>query len=250
MPAGPGSRARFSRSRSPAEGTAAAPGGLRRYDGSVESARRADLSRTWALVPIRGLETAKTRLGDNLDAEERRDLVVDLLGRTLVATRDAGRIAGTIVVTMDPAAAGMARDHRAVGLVERAPGLNGAISAARSVAIARGATAVLVLPADLPAISAEEVDALVRRAARAVDPSSRGLVALVTDQHGSGTNALLVSPPLLIDPRFGVASRDLHRAAAAGAAAAFVELDGPLALDVDTTDDLVVAEAALGKLRG
>ncbi|HJW21939.1 MAG TPA: hypothetical protein VJ506_05880, partial [Candidatus Limnocylindrales bacterium] len=105
----------------------------------MEPAARADLSRTWALVPIRGLETAKTRLGGDLDAEERRDLVVDLLRRTLVATRDARHVAGTIVVTMDPAAAGIARDLGAIGLVERAPGLNGAIVAARSLAIARGA---------------------------------------------------------------------------------------------------------------
>ena len=139
----------------------------------------ADLKRTWALVPIRGLETAKTRLGGHLDAE--------LLRRTLVATRDARRITGTIVVTMDPAAAGIARDHRAVGLVERAPGLNGAISAARSVAVARGATAVLVLPADLPAVSAATVDAVLDAAERSPRKRADGLVALVTDQHGSGT---------------------------------------------------------------
>jgi 2-phospho-L-lactate guanylyltransferase len=216
----------------------------------VEPTARADLARTWALVPIRGLETAKTRLGGDLDAEERRDLVIDLLRRTLVATRDARGVAGTIVVTMDPAAAGLARDHRAVGLVERAPGLNGAIIAARSVAVARGASAVLVLPADLPAISADAVDALLGEAARAAASSAGGLVALVTDQHGSGTNALLVSPPALIDPMFGPASRDLHGTAAAGAGATFLELEGPLALDVDTTDDLVAAEAALGALRG
>ena len=209
-----------------------------------------DLGRTWALVPIRGLETAKTRLGGGLDAEERRDLVVDLLRRTLTATRDARRVAGTVVVTMDPAAAGIARDHRAIGLVERAPGLNGAIAAARSVAVARGATAVLVLPADLPAISATTVDALIDAADDARTPGAIGLVALVTDQHGRGTNALLISPPGRIEPLFGPSSRDLHRAAAAGAGAAFVELDGPLALDVDTTDDLAVAEAALGVLRG
>ncbi len=87
----------------------------------MEHAPGPDLARTWALVPIRGLETAKTRLGGDLDAEERRDLVVEMLARTLVATRDAHRIAGTIVVTMDPAAAGIARDHRAIGLVERVP---------------------------------------------------------------------------------------------------------------------------------
>lgn len=228
----------------------AAPAGPRRYDGRVDPAARADLARTWALVPIRGLETAKTRLGGDLDAEERRDLVVDLLRRTLVATRDASRVAGTIVVTMDPAAAGLARDHRAVGLVERAPGLNGAIAAARSLAVARGATAVLVLPADLPAVSAAAIDELLEAAGRAAATSPGGLVALVTDQHARGTNTLLLSPPGIIDPLFGPASRDLHHAAAAGAGATFLELGGPLALDVDTTDDLAAAEATFGTLRG
>jgi 2-phospho-L-lactate/phosphoenolpyruvate guanylyltransferase len=247
MPDAPGSRARFCRWFAAADRIA------RRYDGDVEPTARADLSRTWALVPIRGLETAKTRLGGGLDAEERRDLVVDLLGRTLVATRDSRGIAGTIVVTMDPEAAGIARDHRAIGLVERAPGLNGAILAARSVAVARGATAVLVLPADLPAVSADAIDDLLQGAVHAgIDGSepAPGLVAVVTDQHGSGTNALLVSPPALIDPAFGQGSRALHRAAAATAGAILLDVDGPLSLDVDTPDDLAVAEAVLGLIGG
>lgn len=218
----------------------------------MEPTSRADLSRTWALVPIRGLETAKTRLGGGLDAEERRDLVVDLLRRTLVATRDARTITGTIVVTMDPEAAGIARDLGAVGLVERAPGLNGAIVAARSVAVARQASAVLVLPADLPAVSATSLDDLLGSAASAAADAddAHGLVTLVTDQHGSGTNALLISPPGLIDPGFGATSRELHRAAAAAADATYLEHGGPLALDVDTPADLVVAEAALGSTGG
>ncbi|MEZ0240174.1 MAG: hypothetical protein ACAH65_05195, partial [Chloroflexota bacterium] len=122
----------------------------------------ADFSRTWAVVPIRGLETAKTRLGGDLDPEERRSLVTEMLHRTLVATRDAGSLVGTVVVTMDPAAAAIANGHRAIGLLERVPGgLNAAIEAARSVAIARGASAVLVLPADLPAVSAAALDELI-----------------------------------------------------------------------------------------
>src|SRR5262245_40289461 len=118
----------------------------------------ADLSRPWAIVPMRGLETAKTRLGEDLHAEERVALVTRMLRRTLVATRDAGLIAGTIVVTMDPDAAGIATTLRAVGLVERAPGLNEAIEAARTLAPARGATGVLVLPAHLPSVSAAPID--------------------------------------------------------------------------------------------
>jgi 2-phospho-L-lactate guanylyltransferase len=214
----------------------------------VEPTTRADLSQTWALVPIRGLETAKTRLGEDLDAEERVELVTALLRRTLVATRDARRIAGTIVVTMDPDAAGIAKELRAVGLVERAPGLNEAIEAARSVAVARGATAVLVLPADLPSVSPAAIDAIVEAAADAHGQAA--LVALVADRHGMGTNALLVSPPAAIDPAFGEASRAAHAGRAAAAGARFQELHGPLSLDLDTSADLAAAEAAIGSLRG
>jgi 2-phospho-L-lactate/phosphoenolpyruvate guanylyltransferase len=213
----------------------------------VEPTARADLSQTWALVPIRGLETAKTRLGEDLDAEERLELVTAMLRRTLEATRDARRIRGTIVVTMDPEAAGIAKELRAVGLVERAPGLNQAITAARSVAMARGATAVLVLPADLPSVTAPAVDDVLGEAGAAA--ADRGLVAVVPDRHGQGTNALLVSPPATIDPAFGGASRAAHAARATAAGATWLELDGPLSLDLDTPADLLAAEAAIGSLR-
>ena len=220
----------------------------------MEPTAPADFSRTWALVPIRGLETAKTRLGEDLDPEERVELVTRLLRQTLIATRDARLVEGTIVVTMDPAAAGIAKELRAVGLVERAPGLNEAIEAARSVAIARGATAILVLPADLPSVAAESVDDLLARAGRAAtavaDEASAAVVALVPDRHGQGTNALVVSPPDAIAPAFGGRSRETHERTAVAAGARYVELEGPLSLDLDTPADLIAAEAALGSLRG
>jgi 2-phospho-L-lactate guanylyltransferase len=208
----------------------------------------ADFSRTWAVVPIRGLETAKTRLGGELDPEERRSLVTEMLRRTLVATRDAASVAGTVVVTMDPAAAAMATRHRAIGLLERVPGgLNAAIEAARSVAIARGASAVLVLPADLPAVSAAALEELIATAEAAVadETAAQGLALVVPDRHGEGTNALLVSPPEAMAPLFGERSRAAHRAAALGAGLRHLEVDGPLSLDVDTAADLLVAAASL-----
>jgi 2-phospho-L-lactate/phosphoenolpyruvate guanylyltransferase len=222
---------------------------------------RPSFERTWALVPLRGLSSAKTRLGPDLDPAARRQLVEALLRRTLLAARDARSIAGTVVVTKDPEVAGMAQAAHAVGLVESVPGLNEAIDAARSVAIGRGATAVLVLPADLPAVSAEAIDAIVAAATAAATAEATaagagaaaapgtatdaGLVALVTDRHGRGTNALLLSPPGVIDPSFGEASRGAHRAAAASAGAAWLEIPGPLSLDLDTPADLLVAAAAL-----
>ena len=212
-----------------------------------------DPRRTWALVPIRGLETAKTRLGADLDPEERAELVTELLRRTLAATRDAHGIAGTVVVTMDGAAAEIARLHDAIGLVERAPGLNAAIAAARSVAEARGATAVLVLPADLPAISSGALDdllATIEGGSAGDGPGGGPVVGLVADRHGSGTNLLFLRPPSVIEPAFGTGSRVRHELAAIAVRARFLELGGPLSLDVDTAADLLEAEASLGSLRG
>ncbi|HLX34428.1 MAG TPA: 2-phospho-L-lactate guanylyltransferase [Candidatus Limnocylindrales bacterium] len=208
-----------------------------------------NLQRTWAVVPIRGLRTAKTRLGADLGDAERLALVTEMLRRTLVATRDASVIAGTIVVTLDPAAARLAKGHGAIGLVERVPGLNQAIEAGRSLAAARGATAVLVLPADLPRITPAAVTELVDAAREAADGASelelRGLVTLVPDRHGEGTNALLLSPPAIIAPAFGTASRATHRSEALAAGATYLEIGGPLGLDVDTRADLLLAGASL-----
>ena len=211
----------------------------------MDQPERPDLGRTWAVVPIRGLATAKTRLGPDLDPARRRALGEAMLRRTLEATRDAGSIVGTVVVTKDPEVAGLAQAHGAVGLVEHLPGMNEAIDAARSVAVARGATAVLVLPADIPGVDAAAIDEIV--VAAAAEGASRSLVGLVSDRHGRGTNALLLAPPGVIEPRFGEDSRAAHHAAATAAGASWLELDGPLALDVDTPADLLLAAAAMAR---
>ncbi len=221
----------------------------------MEPTTPVDLSRVWAVVPIRGLRTTKTRLSPDLDPAARLALVTEMLRRTLVATRDAASIEGTVVVTLDPAVAGIATAHRAVGLVDVLPGLNEAIRAATLLAMSRDASAVLVLPADLPSVTADRLDALVGTARAASAGSgagagtgtvSRGLVALVPDRHGEGTNALLVAPATLIGPDFGTRSRQAHQAAARAAGATYVEIGGPLTLDVDTPADLLLASAVLG----
>lgn len=210
----------------------------------------ADLERTWALVPLRGLEDAKTRLGAELDAEERLELVVAMASRTLAATRDAAGLAGTVLVTADPAAAELAEAFGARTLVQRLPGLNAALREARTVAVVAGATAVLVIPIDLPAISAAAIGDLLAAAQPAVADPGTELVVAVPDRHGTGTNALLVSPPGTIEPAFGEGSFEAHRRAARAAGAAFLEVRGPLTVDVDTGADLLAAEAGAGTTTG
>ncbi len=205
----------------------------------MEAPERPDLARPWAVVPLRGLDSAKTRLSGELDPAQRRELVVAMAERTLAATRDSRRLAGTVLVTADPAAARLAEGLGARTVVQRVAGLNAALSEGRAAAGAAGATAILVLPIDLASVSASAIDALVDAAAQA--PVERPVVVLVPDRHGRGTNALLVAPAGAIDPAFGPDSRAAHREAAARAGATLIELGGPLTVDVDTADDLLAA---------
>jgi 2-phospho-L-lactate guanylyltransferase (CobY/MobA/RfbA family) len=71
----------------------------------------------------------------------------------------------------------------------------------------------------------------------------RPLVIVTPDRAGRGTNALVLAPPGAIGFAFGGDSRTSHRERAAEAGARYVELDGPLALDLDTPDDLLLTEA-------
>lgn len=193
-----------------------------------------------AVVPVRSLAGAKSRLGEVLDAEERRDLVARLLERTLDALTAVAGVGRTIVVSGDEAVLALARGRGSsvVPLRQRGTGLNPGLEEARAVALELGAASVLVLPADLADPATDELAGLL--AARPAGAS----VVLAPDRHGEGTNALLLTPPGAIDFSFGPGSRVAHRAAAAAAGIRYTERDGLLALDLDTPEDLRLAAAA------
>jgi 2-phospho-L-lactate/phosphoenolpyruvate guanylyltransferase len=197
--------------------------------------------RVVAIVPIGTLNGAKSRLGAVLDAEERLELTLLLARRTITAAIAAEGIVETIVVTPDDAVRSLAEQLGARPLRQRDGGLNRGITAAREEAIAAGADAVVILPIDLPDVTPAAIDAVLAPLA----DGRRPLVAIVPDRHGRGTNALLIAPPDAIEVCFGGDSRAAHAAAATAAGARLVELDGPLTLDIDTPEDLLLAESSL-----
>ncbi len=200
------------------------------------------LSHIVALVPVRSLSGAKSRLGEPLDAEERSDLVLGLLQRTVDAALNATRLAGVVVVSMDADLLCEARAMGARSLLQETDGLNEGLDEAR-IAAGPEATAVIVLPADLPGVAASAIDQLAEAAALKLRAEpDRPAVVLVPDRHGTGTNALLLAPPQAIPFHFGEGSRAAHRAAAEDAGASYLELDGPLGFDVDTPEDLLEAD--------
>jgi len=192
----------------------------------------------FAIIPVGTLEGAKSRLGETLDAEERRDLATRMAHRTIEAAVATPGIDEVLVVTPDQAVRDLALAAGARPLRQRSQGLNRGLREAREEALAAGADAIVVLPIDLPLISPE---ALGRVLERLSDPE-RPLVVLVSDRHRRGTNVLLVAPPDAIEFGFGGDSRAAHAECAAEAGARLLELDGPLTLDLDTPDDLLLIE--------
>jgi 2-phospho-L-lactate guanylyltransferase len=190
-----------------------------------------------AIVPVGAIDGAKSRLGRTLDAEERRDLVIRLARRAIEAAVASGA-AETLVITPDDEVRQLALEAGARPIRQRTQGLNQALAEARDEAIAAGAGAIVVLPIDLPLVSPEALGAVLAE----LRVPDRPLVALVPDRHRRGTNTLLVAPADAIDFCFGGDSRSAHAAAAALAGARYVELEGPLTLDVDTPDDLLLLE--------
>ena len=199
------------------------------------------LEPVFAIVPVGTLAGAKSRLGAVLDAEEREELAVRLARTTIQAVLDARRVDETLVVTPDDDVRALADRLGARALRQRAGGLNRGIDTGRDEAVAAGAAAILIVPIDLPNVTPAAIDAVVGT----LEDTRRPLVAIVPDRHGRGTNALLIAPPDAIEPCFGGDSHAAHLAAAAAAGAAIVELDGPLTIDLDTPDDLLLAQASL-----
>jgi 2-phospho-L-lactate guanylyltransferase len=188
----------------------------------------------WAIVPVKPLRRGKSRLAGALSEDERTELNRSLLQKTLKTLSELKEVEEVLVISRDPHALTIARNYGARTVRENGqPELNTALKRATVVAQVYATGAVLILPADLPLVTSEDVLALIERAG---DPPS---VVIAPDRHGTGTNALLISPSGLIEYDFGENSFQRHcqRAKDAGARLEIVNLPS-LGLDLDLPEDL------------
>jgi 2-phospho-L-lactate guanylyltransferase len=187
-------------------------------------------NQTWAVLPVKPFEEAKSRLDAVLSAAERHDLARGLLLHSLEALHGCDTIDRVLVVSSDPGALMLAAQHDVATLQETRAGLNQALVQARRHAVEQGARSLLVLASDLPLVSASDIDA--------VFAAGDAGVVIAPDRRRQGTNALLLRPPEVIPFAFGEDSfaRHLDLALAAGVVAIEVSLPG-LAFDVDLSED-------------
>ena len=188
----------------------------------------------WAIVPVKPLRRGKSRLAGTLSDDERDPLNEDLLAHTLQTLTNLKELEQVLVVSRDPHALTLARNYGARTVREDGqPHLNTALQRATILARVYATRGVLVLPADLPLLSRDDVLALIERA------SNPPVVVIAPDRHERGTNALLISPAGLIQYDFGEGSYQRHceRAQKAGARLEVVRLPS-LELDLDLPEDL------------
>lgn len=188
----------------------------------------------WAIVPVKPLRRGKSRLAGTLTEEERADLNQKLLVQTLKTLSNLKELDQVLVVSRDPQALTIARNHGAKTIQEDGqPQLNTALARATVLAQVQAIQGVLILPADLPLLTTDDVLTLIDRAAKPP------VVVIAPDRHKKGTNALLMVPPGLIEYEFGEDSFQRHceRAKKVGAKLEVVELPS-LGLDLDMPEDL------------
>ena len=195
---------------------------------------------TIAVIPVKAFDEAKGRLAGPIDDETRAKLAAAMLEDVLTGLDGSRMVFGRIVVTSDERAGSIARSHGCQVVDDSgSTDHSGAASIGTGAAIEAGAERVLLLAGDCPLLNPREIDHLLTSA------PSEG-VGIVRDRHGTGTNALLISPPRAIEPSFGEGSAERHLRAArdAGVLASFEDLPS-LALDVDEPADLVALQTKL-----
>jgi 2-phospho-L-lactate guanylyltransferase len=184
----------------------------------------------YCLIPAKPHAEAKSRLAPVLTDSQRAALNRWLLRRTLRLARQV--VGPVVVVSRDPAIVAQAKTEGAWGLPEASAGLNAALYQAAQFAKTQGATGLLILPTDLPWLTATDLESML-----ALGVATPALV-IAPCRHGTGTNALLMRPPGLISFAFGPDSFAAHSAAArATGVEPIVYRADSIAFDLDTPED-------------
>ncbi len=188
----------------------------------------------WAVVPVKELEGAKQRLATLLTPAQRSALAEVMVKEVLDAIAGARRLAGIIVVTLDPTVAAYAT-HLGARIVTGGArdGHTGSVMGGARYLLHEGLGGMITMPGDIPAVTAAEVDAVLE----AHQPAPSFTIAPAHDELGS--NAVVCSPPDSVPLRFGENSYFPHLDAArsCGIEPTIVRQPG-IAMDIDHPVDL------------
>jgi 2-phospho-L-lactate/phosphoenolpyruvate guanylyltransferase len=192
---------------------------------------------------VKSFGAAKQRLSKSLGAGSRNALAQAMFADVLTTLRRTQGFDEIAVVTADRVAESAATGRHVRVLYDDAQaGQSAAALIGIRHALSEGFDRAALVPGDTPLVQPADLAELIA--------GTSGIV-IVPDRHGTGTNALVLSPPDAIEPSFGPGSLERHVAAAEAAGTAHSVAEVPaLALDVDTPGDLAELAAELEARRG
>jgi len=196
------------------------------------------------LIPVKSLANAKQRLASVLDQATRTELAQAMLLDVIETLYAWANRPDVGIVTSDPFALELARRFEFQIIPDHANrGETDAIEMATRFCESQGVDSTLVIPGDIPLVSASELEQILEAA------PDQGSV-LVPAADGRGTNAAWRRPAGLFPLRFGNDSFKPHLAAARATQKLCVVLSLPgIALDVDNPSDLQQLAEAPGETR-
>jgi 2-phospho-L-lactate guanylyltransferase len=199
----------------------------------------------WLIIPVKSLKESKSRLANVLTEDQRKELTWLLLLQLIEVSRQVSRIQRILIVTPDPEVESLVSPHDTITLLESGKqGLNEALAESRDYAAA-DADCILILPCDLPFISRLDIEMLLAPLAdldsKSISGSSeqnRPMMVICPDEHGDGTNALLLCKPKDFTFNFGPDSfkKHLEEASLRGLKINMVKPDG-VKFDLDSEED-------------
>jgi 2-phospho-L-lactate guanylyltransferase len=190
----------------------------------------------WAVVPVKEIDGAKSRLANACSAEFRRGFAMAMVEDVLHALANVPELAGIAVVTLDPGASVLAAKYGARVFEDGArDGHTGAVMAAARRLAREGHGGMLTVPGDIPGVTDNEVSRLI-----AVHRDAPAF-SIVPAHDRRGSNAIMMTPPDAVPLTFGDDSFLPHLEAARrlGIEPTIVALPG-IGLDVDNFQDLVL----------
>ncbi len=193
-----------------------------------------------AVLPVKRPADSLTRLAGLLSPDEREELAARLFRRALALLETVPKLNDLIVVSIDQVVLDAARAAGARTLREPDQ-VSHSHSAERGIEMALGLGAKTVLSAaiDVPLATSIEYAELLETSAQLSSPS----LIVVPSLDGTGTNALVRTPPDVIASAFGPGSFMRHEAAGTSAGAQVRTMHPPgIALDLDTPEDLLAIE--------
>ena len=188
----------------------------------------------WVIVPVKPLRRSKSKLTNVLSEDERAILNLTMYENTLKALQNISIPHQVLVVSKDSSVLSLARSYKTKTLQEDGEsGLNIALKKSIQVINAYSAQSVLILPADLPFITQEDLEGVMNFV------EVKPFMLISPDRKMNGTNLLYVSPPDLIEFSFGPGSFERHvRQAQFNNAHIEVRKFNGTELDIDSPEDL------------